>query len=215
MSEINDNASDSSQNNVEEILRSLSQPEPVSRGSNNTVIVLPEDVPELKFVKVDYDLMLKNMKQLNGNIELLAFSKIRKTFLLRVSWDRTEPHYELLIRCGSSKILTAFGVRDEAKLKNYLRLMLQRVWDVHYCVHCNELLFETGDVCYNCENLSVLTYNDNVCIVCAESVHPIVFRCETCIDSQICILCETKSGNRKQCMICRKLHSVKSFSRSS
>jgi hypothetical protein len=56
--------------------------------------------------------------------------------------------------------------------------------------------------CEGCETLGLLTYNDSECVICKETVHPIVFRCETCVESPVCVTCESKRDNPGSCPIC-------------
>jgi hypothetical protein len=64
------------------------------------------------------------------------------------------------------------------------------------------MVFEDDCVCQGCELLTCLTYKDNQCIICQESIHPIIYRCETCVDSQICSMCEVNREKKKECAIC-------------
>lgn len=169
---------------------------------NETEDLKIDENEELDFVDVNVDLLLKNIRKVK-NISLLAFAQqLRSTFLIDVDWDR-DNDYRLSIRMSKFQIIYLFDIDTDEKFINCVKIALKKIWNAHLCLHCNMLVFESDLICNSCELLSIVTYKDKECIICKESIHPILFRCQTCIDSQTCILCETKKPIKKQCSICQ------------
>ncbi len=176
---------------------------------DSSVVEMPETttLENLDFAKVDFELILQCMQE--GLCNFLGFSKLRRTFLFRVMWDKTDLTLPLKITISSITVVHFWNCSNDEQFKYGFQLALKKIWNVHECVHCNMCVFEDSQMCKNCRLLACVTYNETECIVCKESIHPIIFRCETCHDSQICVLCEIKSGNKKKCHLCRKFHSIK------
>ncbi len=165
---------------------------------------IPE-VTECEFMTLDVDEALQMAR--SGHLNIFAFSRIRHSFLLKITWElqaEPESHVRIIVQ-HAAKIVDNFHVRTDADFINLLKLALKKVWLVHPCIHCDTFLFEDDSVCATCKQLTLVTYHDNECIICKESNHPILFRCVNCIDSQICVKCETKRGNMKStCVVCRR-----------
>ncbi len=158
------------------------------------------------FVDVNVDLVLKRMHT-STLIRLLGFSKIRKAFEVSVHWAHTSMRQNLtikLINIDAPRLIDVFNVATDEQFLLYLKQALQKIWNVHFCQHCETLLFEDAPSCVKCDLLACLTYKDRQCIICQESAHPIIFRCETCVDSQICVRCEKKLQKRHECQVCHK-----------
>jgi hypothetical protein len=179
---------------------------PVYDVSNYIHSVEQPEIAEIdvsEFVDVNVDLVLKRIHA-STLIRLFAFSKIRKTFEVSVVWAHNSNLLIKLININAPKLIDVFNVESDEQFVLYLKQALQKIWNAHFCQHCETLLFEESLSCIKCDLLSCLTYKDRQCIICQESAHPIIFRCETCIDSQICVRCEKKLQKRHECQVCHK-----------
>jgi hypothetical protein len=163
---------------------------------NENNIPKEEDISD--FIDINCDVLLKRIHKTNL-ITLLAFSKIRQSFLLSVDWNHKNQYLKIYVDLASlfnnerSKrvyLVNIYDMNDDKLFILYLKSALKKIWNVHNCIHCKTLIFEDDCVCQNCELLTCLTYKDNQCIICQESIHPIIYRCETCVNSQICSMCE-------------------------
>lgn len=189
--------------------------EELQRSSSSSSESAQQDVKEedLSFVKINFDLLFDYLRK-NRKASLFCFSKIRKSFDLDLSCfpiqrgDRAK--FCLVAKVADFFTLARTYFSEWEETKNLIRKVVKLIWFAHKCIHCNVIIFEEDkNICQVCDNLSICTYLDNECIICSENIHPISFRCDTCVDSQFCISCETKrseSGekNANCCTICKK-----------
>ncbi len=160
---------------------------------------------ELEFVEIKTDLLISILHK-NHSISLILFAnQIRTSFVTDIYWDQLD----LQIKIADVNITDLIKIETDKKFLKEFKIAIKKIWNAHPCLHCKLILFEEIPICKLCESLSIITYKDKECIICKESIHPIVFRCRTCIDSQICISCE-QNRIRKECEICHtKPHIVK------
>jgi hypothetical protein len=180
----------------------------IDDNENNT----PKEENVSDFVNINCDILSQRIHKTNY-FTLLAFSKIRQSFFLTVDWNHKNAGLPLKIyvdlaslfnneRAKRVYLVNIYDINDDQTFILYLKSALKKIWNVHNCIHCKTLIFEDESVCQNCELLTCLTYKDNQCIICQESIHPIIYRCETCVDSQICSMCEVNREKKKECAIC-------------
>jgi len=164
------------------------------------------EIPETKdcdFVKIDVPLLLRLCR--TDSVTLLAFSKRRYTFALKITWDlQNESSSHVCLSVQHVIIEEDFNVQTDDDFVNLVKMALKKIWFVHPCKHCEMLLFSNEEVCEQCQKLSVLTYGNRECVICKESEHPILFRCVNCVDSEICVRCEHKRELQHCCVICRR-----------
>lgn len=172
-----------------------------------------ERIPEVKdcdFMVLDEPKILRKARE--GLFHIIAFSKIRHNFRLQVEWnnqDLASSHVLIQVLWNdsgrrSNSIEDHYDVQTDQDFMNLLKSALKKVWLVHECVHCTSLIFNDETECESCQSLSFVTYHDKECIVCKESVHPIIFRCVTCVESQICVRCEVQRNKQNTCAVCRR-----------
>ncbi len=134
-------------------------------------------------------------------LTLFPFSKLRKVFTLSIAWQNNK---RVMFAVDNMDILVRNDCTTNELFITYLKKALIIVWNATLCKHCTTVCF-IQDICRVCKPLSLITYvNNNECIICKDTLHPIYFRCATCIDSQICTLCQSKRPYKTVCSICKK-----------
>jgi len=165
-----------------------------------------EEKAEIKEVAVDFlhSIDLEGISELakKGHLDLPnCFSQIRRTFALRMRWQLSSGHVKMDVE--NLTIVEDWLIHTTEDFSKLVKLALTKIWNVKLCVHCNDLVFSESETCQRCSILNLIVYHDRECIICQDTMHPIVFRCNTCVDSQVCISCELKRETRDMCTICR------------
>ena len=120
-------------------------------------------------------------------------------------------------RSANKKIIYSNQQFKEMTFKDDLDLFLSKLQvqinQARECVFCNSEFLNNTDItkdrkmCFDCETFCCVSTRET-CIVCTQSVHPTSFKCETCIDSNVCLKCFKNPLWKNECPTCKKKVSV-------
>ena len=135
--------------------------------------------------RVSVAVYITRKKLYNGKINLCARANQRMGFLC----SRSLPN--------PSSTLTVTDMR-EFLIK--IQLTIDRYTECQYCLYPTK---NTSSICTSCMPYTYSLVREE-CIVCLTSDHPIKFKCNTCVDSNVCLKCCCDPHFMDICPLCKK-----------